>query len=238
MDSENSIWISNLTPPIDKELYKFVSRAGTILDLIVPATELGECLVYFETSDAASQALTYNGRTYRSDTIQIAKPTTAQLENAKAKGNTLPTKVDPVKSTTDLLKESLSAMDPQNMMTMLTSLMDWAKMKTQEAEGATVENSNDTQSNIASGHQRLSEMQAPQTPLDPNARPTQSSSPISTFQLYKMLINKILMLINHSLWHNHLSSIRSSLIPRSLSSLEIRVRTHHTCNGETRCDVL
>ena len=129
---DNSVWVSGLTPPVTKDLCKFFSRIAPVEQMVVPKTDVGACLIQFDNKDAAIEALTYHGRSYRDCKLEITRPTIDQLESLQDEAPTS----DAPKTSSELLKDSLSTMDPQDMLKMLGSLTEWAKSKITISEAA------------------------------------------------------------------------------------------------------
>ena len=137
-DMSTSVWVSGLTPPITRDLCKLFSRCGSIELLLVPDADVGECYIEFDTYDAAQEALSYDGRVFHSDIIHVTLPTLSQMEYLDASDNTVDVLSNGGERTSGLetMKESLSKLNPDEMLNALSDLTDWAKLKLQDSPAA------------------------------------------------------------------------------------------------------
>jgi hypothetical protein len=109
--------VSDLSLPVNsKDIAGYFSKAGTVKEVIVPDVDEGNAFVLFVDKSSVQQALTFNGRNIRDQTIQVSIPTRSQLTLL------MHDEQSPLPSPTDLVKNVFSQLDKASMLSLLMEL--------------------------------------------------------------------------------------------------------------------
>lgn len=133
-----SVWVSGLTPPLDmKDIAKFFSRAGKIHEVLIPDVNGTDALIRFTTVDAVDDAITYHGRSFRDDVLEVTVPTPEQLAKLEGDGKSPDTKQS-VASHGDValgkFRESVSGLNRSELESMMTILTSVVRLKDLDAD--------------------------------------------------------------------------------------------------------
>ena len=127
-DFDTSVWVSNLEVPVPRDIPGYFSSIGVVVDVIIPDASVGECLVLFDEEACISEALAYNGKSYRDSTISVSLPTYEQLELARL---TVQTDRDK-QAKHSSIRQAISNLSPSELDDMVLLFQESAKEKRQE----------------------------------------------------------------------------------------------------------